>query len=163
MKNWATILLLFSSTFLFAQNEISYGDVLKKTREINITDSVLLDVGSMEHNILDTITLKTFFPSLYPPLVTKKSRPVEYYISGKITTHPYFDVLFVTTKKETDDNHLFQSVYLMTTRKDGSNISTLAVAIKRENDAVVNTNSCTRITKFLSLQEYIQKEKILAG
>lgn len=66
---------------------------------------------------------------------------MEYFISGKITSHPNFDVLLVSTKKENDDNKFFEYVYLLTTRKDGSNISTLTVAIKREKGAIVYTSS----------------------
>lgn len=143
MKLLFSIILLFSSTFLMGQGGISYNDVLKRTREITIADSLFIDVASVEHVALDTPMLEAFFQAIYPPLGTgtKKSRPMEYFISGKITTHPNFDLLLVSTKKENDDNKYFEYVYLLTTRKDGSNISTLTIAIRREKDAVVNTSS----------------------
>ena len=141
MKGLFCICLLFSSTLLQAQREVSYSDLLGRTKEITISDSFLVDVSTIDHILLDTTTLSLFFQSIYPPLVTKKSKPMEYYISGKITTHPNFDMLLVSTRKKSDDDTYFESVYLLTNRKDGSNINTLAVAIRRDNGAKVSTTS----------------------
>ena len=147
MRGLFCICLLFSSTYLQAQNVISYSDLLKRTKEISIQDSFFVDVSSVDHTILDTTTLKLFFQSIYPPLVTKKSKPMEYFISGKITTHPNFDMLLVTTRKKNEDDTFFESVYLLTNRKDGSNINTLAVAIKRDNGSQINTSAGRWIEK----------------
>ena len=141
MKRLVSISLLLVPIYLFAQVEISYNDMLKRTREINIADSFFVDVTSVDHVALDTVTLNAFFQSIYPPLGPTKNKPMEYFISGKITSHPNFDVLLVSTKKENDDNKFFEYVYLLNNRKDGSNISTLTVAIKREKGAIVYTSS----------------------
>jgi hypothetical protein len=140
-KSCLAILSLLTAGFITAQSDISYNDMLKKTSEIVFSDSINVDVNSVEHIQLDTIILKAFFPTLYPPLVTKKSRPLEYFISGKITSHPYFDVLLVSTRRQNEDKSIFESVYLLTNRKDGSQINTLAVAIRRENGTIINTSA----------------------
>jgi len=137
--------LLFSSTLLSAQNDAGYADLLKRTREIVIRDSLMVDVNTVEHIVLDTIILKDYFQMFYPPLVTRKKSAMEYFISGKMTTNPNYNVLLVSTKKEeqgTDGNDEYsESVYLLTTKKDGSNISAIAIAIKREKGTIVNTSS----------------------
>jgi len=125
-----------------AQNASDYNNLLRKTREIVIIDSILVEVNSVEHIVLDTNTLKNYFQMFYPPLTTRRSNAMEYFISGKITTHPNFNMLLVSTRKEEEEDDVYsESVYLLTTKKDGSNISAIAIASKREKNAIVNTSS----------------------
>ena len=125
-----------------AQNASDYNNLLKKTREIVITDSILVEVNSVEHIVLDTTTLKNYFQMFYPPMTTRRSFAMEYFISGKITTHPNYNLLLVSTRKEEETEDVYsESVYLLTTKKDGSNISAIAIASKREKNAIVNTSS----------------------
>ena|SRR5688572_16136473 len=141
MKGLFCICLLLSSTLVQSQNEISYSDLLKRTREISIHDSFYVDVESVEHTLLDTNALKLFFYLIYPPLTTTNDSPMEYFISGKITVHPNFDMLLVTTRKKIEDKSLFEHVYLITSRKDGSNINTLGVAMRRIGGNNVNASA----------------------
>lgn len=164
MKVLFCICLLFSSTLLPAQKDLTYGDLLKKTKEINFTDSFLVETSSVEHTTLDTATLKTYFQFIYPPLNTKQNKSMEYFISGKITSNPYFDILFVSTKKENEDNTLFENVYLLTNKKDGSNISILAVAMKRERETIASSHSWIhKDNKILVSTNIISKERKIGG
>ena len=142
MKILVCIFFLLTGTSIKAQNESDYTNLLKKTREIVIIDSILVDVNSIEHIVLDTNTLKNYFQMFYPPLTTRRSNAMEYFISGKITTHPNYNMLLVSTRKEEEEDDVYsESVYLLTTKKDGSNISAIAVAMRREKNAIVNTSS----------------------
>ncbi|HEX6194067.1 MAG TPA: hypothetical protein VFZ42_16955 [Chitinophagaceae bacterium] len=142
MKILYFISFLLCSTALLAQNEADYNNLLKKTKEIVIVDSILVEVTSVEHIVLDTNTLKNYFQMFYPPLTTRRSSAMEYYISGKITTNPNYNMLLVSTRKEEEEEDVYsESVYLLTTKKDGSNISAIAIATKREKNAIVNTSS----------------------
>ena len=83
MKILACIFFLLSGPGLMAQNASDYNNLLKKTREIVITDSILVEVNSVEHIVLDTTTLKNYFQMFYPPMTTRRSFAMEYFISGK--------------------------------------------------------------------------------
>ncbi len=139
MKALFCICLLFSSTFLRAQVGASYLDLLNKTSEITIVDSFLVETATVELTAIDTLTLLTFFQSIYPPLNAKGQNTTNYFISGKITSNPNFDMLLVTTRRETDDNGRYESVYLLTKKKDGSNISILSLALRREKESMLHS------------------------
>lgn len=129
------ICLLFLSTYSFSQANLPYSEILKKTPEITITDSFLVKAESGNHVRLDTAILKAYFPSIYPPLHTADLGIIDYFISGKITIHPNFDILVVSTRRKQTNEELFESVYLITTKKDGTNISILNAAVKKSAEA----------------------------
>ena len=164
MKVLLPILLLVSMNSL-AQKAGTYAHLLGRTREIVIIDSIQVEAGNVDYVSLDTPTLKNFFQMIYPPILTNKSGPPEYYISGKITTHPNFDLLLVTTKKGTVEESVSESVYLLANRKDGSNINMLTVSIRRENkDAtVIAHSSISRDLKVLVTTKINSKGKYFSG
>ena len=52
----------------------------------------------------------------------------KYYISGKITKHPDFDLLFLYAEKNTTDTLKNFDLLLVTTKKDGTQISMMEAA-----------------------------------
>lgn len=141
------ICLLFLSTYSFSQANLPYSEILKKTREITITDSFLVQAESGNHAKLDTEILKVYFPSIYPPLHTADLGTIDYFFSGKITTHPNFDILVVSTRRKPSNEEVFESVYLITTKKDGTNISILNAAVKKDSE-----------TNAISTQSWLHKD-----
>ena len=63
----------------------------------------------------------------------------KYYVAGKITKHPDFDLLFLYAEKNKTDSITNFNLSLLTTRKDGSYISVLDAA--SDNHYVRNNKS----------------------
>ena len=125
MKPTILFLAVLCSLNLFSQR--SYREVLQMTREIKIIERLYLDTANLDKTELDEQTAQQFFRKLYGnndqlPADTK------YYISGKITRHPDFDLLFLYAEKNTPDSAKNFDLVLLTTKKDGTQISMVSAA-----------------------------------
>jgi hypothetical protein len=125
MKQIAVILMLCVT--INATSQKNHTQVLNMTKEIKIIDRVYLDIPNLDKTELDNITAHRFFKNLYG---TNNPLPVDtkYYISGKITKHPDFDLLLLYSEKHPSDSLNDFNLLLLTTRKDGSYISSLDAA-----------------------------------
>lgn len=141
MRSLLLIWLLSSSTFLFGQGPVTYNELLKRAREINLTDSFLVDVSTVDRVELDSVVLTMHFSSLYPPLETVQQAPMHYYFSGKLTSHPQFNLLLVSTRREQPGLPPYEAVYLLTTKKDGTHISSLSVATRKEKGTILEASA----------------------
>ena len=97
------------------------------TKEIKIIDRLYLDLANLDKKEIDEATAYTLFKRMYG---NNSSLPGDskYYIAGKITRDPYFDLLFLYAEKNKNDSITNFNLSLLTTRKDGSYISVLDAA-----------------------------------
>src|SRR6185503_10467456 len=119
MKHITFILLLCISFDIYSQK--SHSEVLNMTREIKIIERLYLDITNLDKTELDELTAHKFFKKMYGGS-NELHQDTKYYISGKITKHPDFDLLFLYAEKNTDSVKNFDLI-LLTTRKDGTQIS----------------------------------------
>ena len=85
------MLILFFGASLNAISQKSYSEVLGMTKEIKVIDRLYLDIPNLDKTEIDAATAYKFFGKAY---VTNGELPhdAKYYISGKITKHPDFDL-----------------------------------------------------------------------
>jgi len=116
------ILILLSVAALNATSQKSYSEVLGMTKEIKVIDRLYLDIPNLDKTEIDAATAYKFFGKAY---VSNGDLPhdTKYYISGKITKHTDFDLLFLYAEKSIFDTLKNFELLLLTTRKDGTYIS----------------------------------------
>lgn len=124
----------------FAQDELSYTKLLQSTSEIQFIDSTHIVAPLLQKTELDSNTTKKWFSRILPITNTNRLKNRDYYLSGKITGNFVFDLLLLTEEKSREDSSNIQVVYLVSTKKDGTYISSLEVAIAGvRNNAIFNT------------------------
>jgi len=121
------ILILLSGATLNATSQKSYPEILSMTKEIKIIDRLYLDLTNLNKTELDEATAFKLFKRMYG---NNGSLPKgnKYYVVGKITKHPDFDLLFLYAEENRIDSVINFNLSLLTTRKDGSYISILDAA-----------------------------------
>jgi len=117
--------MVLASLDAFSQK--SYNEVLQMTKEIKIIDRLYLDTTNLDRTELDEPTAHKFFRKLYGNN-DRLPGDTKYYISGKITRHPDFDLLFLYAEKNTPDSVKNFDLVLLTTKKDGTQISMVSAA-----------------------------------
>ena len=97
------------------------------TKEIKIIDRLYLDLTNLNKTELDEATAYKLFKRLYG---NNGSLPKgnKYYVAGKITKHPDFDLLFLYAEENKTDSITNFNLSLLTTRKDGAYIFLLDAA-----------------------------------
>jgi len=92
MKYFILILLFAASLNATAQK--SHSEILNMTKEIKIIDRLYLDLTNLDKTELDEATAFKLFKRNYG---NNGSLPKDnkYYVAGKITKHPDFDLLFL--------------------------------------------------------------------
>jgi len=121
------ILILLSVAALNATSQKSHSEILNMTKEIKIIDRLYLDLTNLEKKEIDDATAYKLFKKIYG---NNSSLPgdTKYYVAGKITKHPDFDLLFLYAEENKTDSVLNFNLTLLTTRKDGAYISLLDAA-----------------------------------
>ena len=97
------------------------------TKEIKIIDRVYLDLANLDKKEIDEATAYKLFKRIYGN-ISALPNDTKYYIAGKITRSPDFDLLFLYAEENKTDNDLNFNLTLLTTRKDGAYISVLDAA-----------------------------------
>lgn len=142
MKNLIIILLFPHCLFLNAQTDSSYQFLLKDISEVKLTDSLLLNAIELQSNPLDTFTIKKWFTHALSINNNNRLKNREYFLTGKITYNNSFNLLVVVEQKMKADVTGIQVVYLVSTKKDGTYISSLEVAVAGiKNNSNYNTSS----------------------
>src|SRR6478735_3281863 len=121
------ILILLFGASVKATSQKSYSEILNMTKEIKIIDRLYLDLTNLNKTELDEATAFKLFKRMYG---NNGSLPKgnKYYVVGKITKHPDFDLLFLYAEENRIDSVINFNLSLLTTRKDGSYISILDAA-----------------------------------
>jgi hypothetical protein len=125
MKLFILILLFAASLNTTAQK--SHSVILNMTKEIRIIDRLYVDLANLDKKEIDEATAYKLFKRMYG---NNSSLPndTKYYIAGKITKHPDFDLLFLYAEENKTDSVTNFNLSLLTTRKDGSYVSVLDAA-----------------------------------
>lgn len=134
MKYVISILLFAASLNTTAQK--SHAEILNMTKEIKIIDRLYLNMTNLDKKEIDQATAYNLFKRIYG---NTNSIPddMKYYLAGKITTDPGFDLLFLYAEGKETDSVINFNLVLLTTRKDGSYISILDAA---SNDYYMRNN-----------------------
>ena len=121
------ILILLSVAALNATSQKSHSEILNMTKEIKIIDRLYLDLTNLEKKEIDEATAHKLFKRMYGN-ISSLPHDTKYYIAGKITRNPDFDLLFLYAEENKTDSVLNFNLTLLTTRKDGAYISVLDAA-----------------------------------
>jgi hypothetical protein len=121
------ILMMLFVTSLKATSQKSHSEILNMTKEIKIIDRLYLDLTNLDKKEIDQATAYKLFNRMYG---NNSSLPgdTKYYIAGKITRNPGFDLLFLYAEENKTESVTNFNLSLLTTRKDGSYVSVLDAA-----------------------------------
>ena len=149
------ILILLFGASLKATSQKSYSEILNMTKEIKVVDRLYLDIPNLDKTEIDVATAYKFFGKAY---VTNGELPhdAKYYISGKITKHPDFDLLFLYAEKKALDTLKNFELLLLTTRKDGTQISMIEAASYHHyirNGKIQFNKSCSYLYRSLKIKQ----------
>ena len=100
-----TILLLFWVLSATAQKALTFKEVLKKAKEIIVTDSLLIHYYSGERTPLDHSTGESFLKSISPSEAQSFQNAV-FFVAGKITSQKDFDILLFCVEKSITTTYL---------------------------------------------------------
>ena len=143
MKKLVFLSFLFITLDAFAQEEPTYPALLNTAEEVMITDSLLISATMESSNLMDTMAMKKWFPTLLPATANNRLKNRNYYLAGKMTANNNFDLLLVLEEKKKNETTGAQVVYLVTRKKDGTFISSLEVAVAgTKKNSSYNTTSC---------------------
>ena len=142
MKQFTLIALLSVSFSLTAQKNLTYFELLNLTKETKVIDRLYLDISNFEKNELDALSAHQFLGRIYGAN-NELPTDTKYYICGKITKHPDFNLLFFYAEKNTPEQNKNFDLLLATTRKDGTTISVLSGA----SDFYYTRNNNTQFRK----------------
>jgi hypothetical protein len=127
---------------LAAQEPLTYTQLLEKTPEISLSDSLFVTTLNREMKSVDTLTAKKWFSPILFASQTVKLKNRDFFMAGKITSNENFDLhVFVENKKRADSSSI-QIVHLVTTRKDGVYISSFKAAVTGTKKKSSYNTSC---------------------
>ncbi len=129
MKRLLLFIYFFSCIIVQGQDSIGYTNLLHSVAELKITDSLKINAEQTDLHLLDSLSVKKWFSRLLPSGTNNRLKNRSYCLTGKMTSHPNFDLLLVQEQKKKDDTSSVQVVYLVSTKKDGTYISSLEVAV----------------------------------
>ena len=121
------ILILLFGASINATAQKSHSEILNMTKEIKIIDRLYLDLTNLEKKEIDEATAYKLFRRMYGN-ISSLPGDTKYYIAGKITRNPDFDLLFLYAEENKTDSITNFNLSLLTTRKDGSYISVIDAA-----------------------------------
>ncbi len=129
MKRLIALCLVFSWLTTTAQDGLVYADLQNKTDEVQLSDSLQINAELFQKNPLDSITVKKWFSNLFSGAGKNRLKNRNYYLTGKITSNEFFDLLVLQEEKKRSDSSSVQVVYLITYKKDGTYIASIVAAI----------------------------------
>jgi len=130
MKPYLSLLFLLAGLTGFTQEQTAYEALLKPVPEVEMTDSLHIDAPLEKTNQLDSITVKTWFSPILGSAKNNRLKSRNYFLAGKITSNDKFDLLvLLEEKKKVADSINVQVVYLISTKKNGTYISSLEAAV----------------------------------
>lgn len=121
--------ILFCSLRLTGQEALSYAQLLAAGTEIPAPDSLLLSDFATDSKPLDSNTVKKWYGPALAAAQPVKMKNREFFLAGKITTNPQFDLHILIEDKKKTDSSGFRVVHLVSTHKDGTYISSLKAAV----------------------------------
>jgi hypothetical protein len=139
MKTLLLFLLLLSSKS-WAQTDSSFARLLASVNDIEIKDSLPLTTENWTLQRIDSNDVKKWFRAIIGTGINNRLKNRSYFLAGKISSHPSFDILFILEEKKKSDS--VQVMHLITTKNSGQYISSLEVAVNgNKRQSVYNTSS----------------------
>ena len=143
MKKLSVFIFIFWGISSYSQIDSSYLNLLNKTSEINLVDSLTITTNADQLTSLDTLEVIKWFKLVIPGAGPNRIRKRDYYLIGKITNNENFDLLILMEQKKRIDSTSIQTAWLVTTRKDGKYIASLEVAVSgSKKQSTYNITSC---------------------
>lgn len=144
---------MFLCLQLSAQDVLSYSQLLNTSPEITLRDSLPVSSLTRDMKEIDSNTLLQFFkPVLTNGSQTVKLKNRDFFTSGKITTHDHFNLIVLVEDKKKEDSTVLRVIYLVTTKKDGTYISSFKAGVSgTKKKSAYNTSSW--ISKDLNIQQ----------
>lgn len=105
MRSTLPIFLIFWVLSGTAQKVLTFKEVLKISKEIAITDSLLIHYSSGEKTPLDYETGESFHKTIYRNENPSRQNAV-FFVAGKITSHKSFDILLFCAEKSITTKYL---------------------------------------------------------
>lgn len=121
--------ILFFSLRLSAQEALTYAQLLAAGNELPVSDSLLLTDFGDDLTPLDSNTVIRWYAPALATSQPVKMKNREFFLAGKITTNPQFDLHILIEDKKRTDSSGFRVVHLVSTHKDGAYISSLKASV----------------------------------
>lgn len=142
MKAVLILCFLICSINTTAQTDSGYNNLLNATSEIGLTDSLYIDASSWQLVPLDSTAVKKWFSRILPSTNSNRLKNRDYHLAGKITSNTNFDLLLLLEEKNRADSSNVQVMHLISTKKDGTYIASLEVAVTgTRKKSTYNTSS----------------------
>lgn len=123
------IFIFFVSTQVAAQPDSAWSGILATVPEIGIKDSLQVTTESWTVQRLDSTDVKKWFRPLLGSGMNNRLRNRSYFIAGKISSNPVYDLLFILEEKRKGDSVENKVLHFLTTKKSGNYISDVEVAV----------------------------------
>lgn len=115
---------------LHAQEIPSYAQLLSDCPEITLKDSLPVSGLVRDMKELDSSTLLYYFkPVLANSNQAVKLKNRDFFTGGRITTRDHFNLLVLVEDKKKEDSTVLRVIYLVTTKKDGTYISSFKAGV----------------------------------
>jgi hypothetical protein len=128
MTRWIAILPLFFFFSAAAQEDSSYTKMLAAAPEISINDSLEITTDGWHLKRLDSLDVKKWFAPLLGTTTNNRLKNRSYFLAGKITINPDYDILLMLEEKKKDTTGV-EVIHLITTKKGGQYISSKEIAV----------------------------------
>jgi len=143
MKNPILYILLVSGLSASAQEPLSYDQLLGKTREIVLSDSLIFHTQPQDLVSVDSFSVKRWFYQVLPPKAANKFKNRNFSLAGKITHNPGYDLLVLQEEKRRADSTGTLVIYLISMKKNGEYIASLKAAVGGSKKSTsYNITSC---------------------
>ena len=106
-----------------------FEELLKGVREVELSDSLHINIKSDQLYRMDSLAVKKWFFPLLGSISNNRLKNRSYYLTSKMTSNPKFNILAILEQKKKSDTISSQVVYLVTTKKDGTYIASIKAAI----------------------------------
>jgi hypothetical protein len=143
MRGILFIFICFFNCIAHAQADTSFTRILASTDEITVADSLEVQTANWKSIRMDSTDVKKYFSPLLGSITNNRLKNRSYFLLGKISSEPLFNVFLVLEEKKRSDTTETRVLYAVTTKKDGKFISSLELAVtgpkKKTN---YDTHSC---------------------
>lgn len=153
MKKLVFSVFLFTCVNAGSQPLLPYEELINSTPEIQLTDSLNINVLLTEKRKIDSIIVKKMFSFVLPSSANNRLKNRNYYLSGKITTGTNFNLLVLLEEKKKADSNSAQVLYLVTTKKDGSYIASIEAAVVGNRKKSTYNTSCWLFKDYSVVQD----------
>lgn len=159
VKKFSILCFILCSLNVTAQTDTAYSNLLNATSEVSLTDSVHINAFSWQPFALDSAIVKKWFSRILPSTNNNRLKNRNYFLAGKITSNTNFDLLLLLEEKKRADSTNVQIIHLISTKKDGTYIASLEVAVSGSRKKSIYSTSSWLYKDY----QIIQDSKIIVN